>query len=112
VAAPLTQDEKLACLAARIYLNFHPTNLVDPSNLESILVEKHMRICIAVVNQRTSLITVAPSEPLLAEAASSLMGRRDFNAPTSLLYGLQCSGIDKGDQGELVGMLLLLLAHN
>jgi hypothetical protein len=102
----------LACIAARIHLEFNPTNDVNFDKVESILVEKHMRICIAITNARSSLFTIAPSEPILAEGAYKIMSQPFFDAPHVLLSSLRTSGINKGDRGELVGMLLLLLAHD
>jgi hypothetical protein len=77
---------------------------------EMIQVEKHMRVCLSVRPGFTSAMTIAASEPILAEAARDVMLR--MNSPEELLQALRLSGMDKGDRGEMVAMMLLLLAYD
>ena len=69
-----------------------------------------MHICIKVNDGFETIVSVAPSEPILAEGARLLMSNPKFNLPKSLLRELQVPGLDKGNRGELVTLVLLLLA--
>lgn len=104
-----------AVIATRIPLEFHPTNS-NPGFLheqaEQIQVAKHLRFCVAIHPGFTGAVTIAPSEPILAEAARSIMIEKGFSAPQKLLDALELSGMDKGDRGELVAMLLILQAYD
>jgi hypothetical protein len=74
-------------------------------------VEKYMRVCILIHKGFETAVTISPSEPLLAEAARQYMSTHSsFNMPASLLEHLTTMGLDKGDQGELVAQILLILA--
>jgi hypothetical protein len=100
---------RFAAIATRIPLEFSAisTRAVEQ---EMIQVEKHMRVCLSVRPGFTSAITVAASEPILAEAARDVM--LEMNSPEELLKALRLSGMDKGDRGEMAAMLLLLLAYD
>jgi hypothetical protein len=75
-------------------------------------VEKHMRICILVHKGFEMAATISPSEPLLAEAARQYMSTYSsrFNMQACLLEHLTTMGLDKGERGELVAQVLLILA--
>jgi hypothetical protein len=107
----LTLPRKLACLSQRLALEFHSTNYLDLEQ-EMEQVESHMRVCLKLDSSLHSMTTVSPSEPILAEAAYSLMQREDFNAPEALKSILHGFSIHKGDRGELLAMLLVTLARD
>ena len=69
-----------------------------------------MRVCLEVNDGHETVLSVASSEPILAEAARCFMSWPGFNLPESLLHELQTPGLNKGSQGELIGLVLLLLA--
>lgn len=74
-------------------------------------VEKYMRVCVLVDKGFETMMTISPSEPLLAEAARMLM-LDFFDAPRALLEQLEKPGLDKGDRGEVVNELLFILASD
>jgi hypothetical protein len=100
--------EALAILGPRLYLEI--SNL---SQQASELVSSHMRILRHVDETRESLATTSPSEPVLAEAASHIMNCSGILV--QVLDHLVSSirnhvVVNAGDQGELVGRILCLLA--
>ncbi|KIL68319.1 hypothetical protein M378DRAFT_158863 [Amanita muscaria Koide BX008] len=107
-----TSEAKLACMAVRLALEFNATTLAS-QNRERTQVEKHMRVCLVMSPGFEAAVTVAPSEPILAEAAYLLMQDREaFDLPGVLLDELQRPGLDKGDRGELICLVLLLIARD
>ena len=109
----LTAPESLACLAVRLGLEFKATSWLDSAS-ERTQVERHMRICLAATDGFHTMITISPSEPLLAEASSVVMRQclGPKEAPTALLKHINDSYLNAGDRGEVVGALLLLLARD
>ena len=107
----LSDVEKMACMSVRLALEFNERTL-DAEDMERTLVEKHMRVCLSVDPGFETAITVAPSEPLLAEASYRLMRSPAFDLPRSLLTQLEFPGLDKGDRGELIVMTLCLEARD
>jgi len=101
----------MACVSVRIPLEFNPRTLRS-QDLEKTLVEKHMRVCLSVDPGFETAVTIAPSEPLLAQASFLLMKSPAFDLPRSLLSELEQSGLSKGDRGELIGMTLCLMGHD
>ncbi|KAF8806799.1 hypothetical protein BYT27DRAFT_6608899 [Phlegmacium glaucopus] len=101
-----------ACLSVRLALEFNPISTeVRARELEQ--VEKYMRVCLVVYGNFETAMTVSPSEPILAEAARSLMkDNPTFDVPRSLLEQLEKPGLDNGDRGELIAELLLILASD
>ena len=57
------------------------------------------------------MVTISPSEPLLAEASAAVMREclGEKEAPAALLQHIDSSYLNAGDRGEIVGALLLLL---
>jgi hypothetical protein len=106
-----SESAQFATIATRIPLEFNVTNQKRAQN-EQIQVEKHLRVCLSVRPGFTGAVTVSASEPLLAEAARRVMIKEDYNAPQALLDALRTSGMDKGDRGELIAMLLLILGYD
>jgi hypothetical protein len=64
----LSAVEKMACMSVRLALEFNGKTL-RAQDIERKLVEKHMRLCLSVDPGFEAAITIAPSEPLLAEAS-------------------------------------------
>ncbi|KAI0260882.1 hypothetical protein BC834DRAFT_898710 [Gloeopeniophorella convolvens] len=107
----LTSDQTLACLSVRLPLEFLPGSpLADEKS--RIQVEKHMRVCLSADPGFDGLLTVAPSEPLLAEAAKKALEIPQYIAPMALSEHLQNSGLSTGSRGELAAALLLLTARD
>ncbi|KIL63641.1 hypothetical protein M378DRAFT_57978, partial [Amanita muscaria Koide BX008] len=101
-----------ACMAVRLALEFNTTTL-ESQNRERTQVEKHMRVCLVMNPGSETAVTIAPSEPLLAQAAYLLMRDREaFDLPRELREELQKPGLDKGDRGELICLVLLLIARD
>jgi hypothetical protein len=107
----LSDVEKLACMSVRLALEFNGRTL-RAQDMEKKLVEKHMRVCLSVDAGFETAITIAPSEPLLAEASYLLMRNPVFDLPRSLLTELELPGLDKGDRGELIVMMICLEARD
>jgi hypothetical protein len=93
----LKGDKLLACLAARLGLEFRATSWLE-GTAERAQVERHMRICLSAGVGFRSLVTVSPSEPLLAEASwivmSKCLGLKE--APRALLTHINSSYLDAG----------------
>ena len=108
----LDNTEKLACLAQRLPIEFHSVTYAS-KEIELKLVEGHMRILLRVDAGFESLTTVSASEPLLSEAAYWMMNTdTTFNAAEMLKSCLDGYAIHKGDRGELLVMLLFILARD
>ncbi|TFK53306.1 hypothetical protein OE88DRAFT_1733256 [Heliocybe sulcata] len=99
----------LACLAVRFALEFRSRNPYE-QDVERRQVESHMRICLAATPGFETMVTVAASEPLLAEAAAVRLKGRDW--ARELVHHLDVSGVQRGQRGELVAMLLLMQARD
>ena len=69
-----------------------------------------MRICLHIDKSLELLTTVAPSELILAEGGRSWNGMEDYDLPRKLLEHLQHTGLDKGNRGELVALVILTAA--
>ena len=107
----LSDVERMACISVRIPLEFSSTNL-GSREMEKTLVEKHLRVCLRVDPGFETAVTIAPSEPLLAEASCLIMSHPTFDLPRCLLTQLEHQGLDKGNRGELIAMALCLLARD
>jgi hypothetical protein len=107
----LTDVEKLACISVRIPLEFS-LGYTHSREIEQTLVEKHLRVCLQVNPGFETPITIAASEPLLAEASYLITSNPAFDLPRALLKELEHQGLDKGNRGELIVMVLCLLARD
>ncbi|RDB20920.1 hypothetical protein Hypma_012066 [Hypsizygus marmoreus] len=114
------EEGELAAASVRLLFDFEPRRAAA-AQLESRLVEGHMRIAYSVPDHREYLCSGAPSEPLLAEAAGRILhlGWRDKAVPPKIpaLVHLVSETLDKGllskgEPSELVAKLLLTLAHD
>ena len=94
-------------------LEFNAQTTEAPAH-ETEHVEKYMHVCILIHKGFETAVMISPSEPLLAEAARQYMSTYSstFNMPASLLEHLTTMGLDKGDWGELVAQVILILAAN
>ncbi|KAL5478557.1 hypothetical protein ACEPAI_2741 [Sanghuangporus weigelae] len=100
---------ELACLSQRLCLEFNSTACNDD---EQIQIAAHMRLCLKIGPDGQYIISSSGSEPLLAEAAATLMMRDAFNPAESLHRVLTGFSIHKGDQGELISMLAVIVARD
>jgi hypothetical protein len=100
----------LACLCVRFALEFD----VDGTALDVACaqVERHMRICVAATYEFETFITVAGSEPLLAEAAYELMKESKTNAVCHLADHPDLHCVERGRRGELVATTLIMHAYD
>lgn len=95
----------LACLSIHFALEFNPA---DKSGWEMAhtQIEQHMRLCVAATAGFERLVTMAGSEPYLAEAAQELMS--GVGAVRCLAKNSSLSCIDHGQHGKLVAALLIM----
>ncbi|KAM6489485.1 hypothetical protein JOM56_015042 [Amanita muscaria] len=103
----------LACLSVRFALEFNADWI--SSRVARTQVERHMRLCVAATPGLERLITLAGSEPLLAEAAYELMHPSIGNQANPVKYlaahsDLNC--VDRGQRGELVAALVIMQARD
>jgi hypothetical protein len=71
-----------------------------------------MRLCLAATTGFERLITLAGSEPLLAEAASELIRHSLMNPVRHLADHSDLNCIDRGRRGELVASLIIMQARD
>ncbi len=71
-----------------------------------------MRLCLAATTGFERLITLAGSEPLLAEAAEELMRDGQMNPVRYLAEHSDLNCIDRGRRGELVAALIVMQARD
>jgi hypothetical protein len=112
---PKNVDQVFAVLAVRIGLEISNGDGEASSRLAKEAVRSHMRILVGVSGR--IIITAAPSEPMLAVAAASILNdtpRGYKGAVETLLNELILRGLvlDRGLQGELYSRLLLTLARD
>ncbi|KIY53565.1 hypothetical protein FISHEDRAFT_33100, partial [Fistulina hepatica ATCC 64428] len=100
---------KFAVLAQRLPLEFMSKVY---SEAEREQVENHLRVCVSIDKSFVSMVTTNSSEPIVSEAACGLMRSADFKAPAALLRVMGGFSIDKGNRGELIALLLLILARD
>ena len=98
----------LACLAVRFALEFNMDGTAG--DVARTQVERHMRLCLAATAGRDTLVTLAGSEPLLAEAAYELLKETQSNPVHHLANHSDLNCVDRGRRGELVASLLIMQA--
>ncbi|KAF8508554.1 hypothetical protein JB92DRAFT_2952479 [Gautieria morchelliformis] len=104
----------IAPLAIRLPLEFNALT-EDGREAERRQVESRMRICLKIEPFADIMYTVAPSEPVLIEAAAKNMKteRALTDRPVRVLHRfLSNRFLSKGDPAGLACMLLLLLARD
>jgi hypothetical protein len=100
----------LACLCVRFALEFNADAI---SRLVACTqVERHMRLCVAATTGFDRLVTIAGSEPLLAEAAFELMHASNVNPIQCLAKHSDLHCIDRGRRGELVAAFIIMQARD
>ena len=100
----------LACLSVRFALEFNADSISRDVTRKQ--VEGHMRLCLAATTGFGRLITLAGSEPFLAEAAWQLMRDRSETPVRRLAKHSDLHCIDRGRRGELVAALLVMQARD
>src|SRR5277367_2829174 len=114
-ADPSIQDfsthQQFACLSQRLPIEFNSTTWISRQN-EQKQVEGHLRICLKIDQNFESMVTVSASEPLLSEGAYFIMQSPSFDAPKAMKSVLDGLSVHKGDRGELLALLLLILARD
>ncbi|GJE95213.1 hypothetical protein PsYK624_113940 [Phanerochaete sordida] len=102
----------LAIAAMRVLLEFDISR--EPArDLAQDLVARHMLIVYSVPKHREYMRMGAPSEPLLAHIAAQVMNEyTEIDVVGALASAMKAGQIDKGQRGELVGRLLMILAHD
>ena len=100
----------LACLSVRFSLEFNMDGTAG--DIARTQVERHMRLCLAATVGRDTLVTLAGSEPLLAEAAYELMKATQSNPVRHLANHSDLNCVDRGRRGELVAALLIMRAFD
>ena len=110
----LTSAQKLACLAQRIPIEFLSAVYASQvSDLEKEQVHSHMRVVLKVDRSLETMVTTSPSEPVLSEAAYSVMSTRpQFRPPRALQTILNGFAVNKGELGELIVALLFIMARD
>ena len=100
----------LACLSVRFALEFNMDGTAR--DVAYAQVERHMRLCVAATTGFEKLVTLAGSEPLLAEAAYDLINKTQTNAVWHLAHHSDLNCIDRGRRGELVAALIVMHARD
>ncbi|KAF8554213.1 hypothetical protein OG21DRAFT_1484826 [Imleria badia] len=110
----LTDGQKLACLAQRVPIEFLSAHYISHvSDKEKEQVNSHMRVILKVDRGLQTMATTSPSEPILAEAASTIMSRNPgFDPPVALQKILNGFAVHKGELGELIVALLFVIARD
>ncbi|KAG9083329.1 hypothetical protein FRC06_004589, partial [Ceratobasidium sp. 370] len=109
-------DSALAALGVRIGITFDRTS--HASQVESRLVETHMRVVYSIPQHGGYMNSGSPSEPILAEAAghyldiSSPGGGVAKIGPDVLSVACEQGFLARGERGELCGRLLATAAHD
>jgi hypothetical protein len=107
----LSDHHILACLSQRLPLKFHSASFISQAR-ELKQVQDHMRVCLPFDADFESITTACSSEPLLSEAAYSIMAQPSFNAPKAFKSVLDGFSMKKGERGEFLVMLLFTIARD
>ncbi|KAB5596236.1 hypothetical protein CTheo_221 [Ceratobasidium theobromae] len=108
--AHLAPKAYLAAIGIRVGFTLDPSTTLA-REVESELVEQHMRVVIAVPADRRLMRTCAPSEPILAEAAGHMCNLYE-DAPQTLDSYFGEGILAHGERGEVVGRLFWTIAHD
>jgi hypothetical protein len=79
--------------------NENPLKAVDAMHEQ---IANHMRVAVTIKDGVETLRGIAPSEPILAEAAACIMSNRKFSLLEALSSVVSEYCIDKKDRGELI----------
>jgi hypothetical protein len=106
-----TINQECAVLSQRLALDINSSTYVtsgstrnyDMLNKVQTQIANHMRVCIGIPQDLTTVHSIAASEPLLSEAASYIMKTYDnFDLCKALMNVLDSYAINHGEQGELL----------
>ncbi|KAI0248401.1 hypothetical protein BJV78DRAFT_1363568 [Lactifluus subvellereus] len=100
----------LACLSVRFALKFN-ADAVSRA-VAWTQVERHMRLCLSATAGFERVITIAGSEPLLAEAASHALRTSLANPVRHLANHPDLNCVDRGRRGELVAAFIVMQARD
>ena len=110
---PLTSlkaEQKLACLSVRLCLDFTPHSARAQSR-ELDHVEKYLRVAMIINHEEGMVRSMAPSEPILAEAAKLVMVTdKRFKPADALSQEFRRPDIERGPRGETLVQLMSILA--
>jgi hypothetical protein len=100
-------EEQFAVLSHRLALNFDTPSCSgskrrNAERNQMVQVEKHMRVCLGAKQGSETIMTVAASEPILVEAAATVMQHKDFSSCCALRKILRWPRMSRGDRGELI----------
>ncbi|THH08631.1 hypothetical protein EW146_g8931 [Bondarzewia mesenterica] len=107
----LAEEQKMACLSHRLPIEMMSSTYTGMEQQKK-QVEAHLRVALKIEDGFRTIQTVCPSEPILAEGAWTVMHRSDFDAPSAMQSILSGFSVNQGDRGELVALLLLILARD
>jgi uncharacterized protein YwbE len=100
----------LACLSVRFSLEFNED--LSSRDVACKQVERHMRLCLAATTGFERLITLAGSEPFLAEVAAQLMHNSGATPVRYLANHSDLHCVDRGRRGELVAAMIIMQARD
>jgi hypothetical protein len=106
-----TDAGTLACLSVRFALEFNFA-IGDARRVARDQIDHHMRLCVAATTGLKTLVTVAGSEPFLAEAAYQLQDLSKTNPVRDLASHRDLNYVDHGLRGELVAAFLIMQARD
>jgi hypothetical protein len=103
----LSAGEKFAIMSHRLALDFNTFAYSDSHRTtanthEMVQVEKHKRVYLGAKERFESLVTVAPSEPILVEAAATVMQHKQFCSGRAVHSILDWPGLNNGSRGEFI----------
>jgi hypothetical protein len=106
-------EEQFAVMSRRLALDFDTAVSSgsirrNAENNQMVQVEKHMRVCLGFQEGLESIVTVAPSEPILTEAAAAVMQGKGFSSCRALQNVLEWPGMSKGKRGELIVCIIAI----
>jgi hypothetical protein len=103
-------DSHIAALGVRLGFTFEAST-TTACELASRLVERHMRVALAVPKHGQYMWTCAPSEPFLAEAAARVC-HLETEAPTILSEHFASNVLARGERGETTARAYWTYAHD
>ncbi|KAI0267363.1 hypothetical protein BC834DRAFT_968877 [Gloeopeniophorella convolvens] len=107
-------EAQTAVIDLLIMLEYAPLQ-PEAESLQKKLIASHMRTVASISQDRRTIYSGYPSEPLLAEAASNLLEQWRMTTPeivTRLISEHHSDGLlDLGDAGELAARILFILGY-
>ncbi|KAL5521492.1 hypothetical protein ACEPAF_2240 [Sanghuangporus sanghuang] len=103
----INDEQMIACLCHRLPIEFQSS-----SPFQYRFVENHMRICLRLDPEDQTMVSMSSSEPVLSEASFVVMKNCVEKILPAMKIILGGFSVNKGDRGELVALLILLLARD